>query len=275
MKKIIFPIGVLALLTASCNNESSTTEETQQEVTASEQTTASGLKYEILTEGTGKKPTSGDLVKVHYTGTLTDGKKFDSSLDRGEPISFKVGVGQVIPGWDEGIMLLNEGSKAKFTIPSNLAYGERGAGQIIPPNATLIFEVELVEVSEPIVPIPFDISGVKETKTKSGLKVYKLNTTEGETAKAGSGVAVHYTGYLEDGTKFDSSVERGQPFTFVLGQGQVIKGWDEGIALLKVGEKARLIIPPTLGYGENGTGPIPPNATLVFDVELIGVQPQN
>ena len=106
--------------------------------------TKSGLKYIILNKGDGKKPSSGDLVKVHYKGELLDGTIFDSSYKRNQPIEFKVGEGQVIPGWDEGIMLLNIGDKARFVIPSNLAYGENGAGGVIPPNATLIFEVELV-----------------------------------------------------------------------------------------------------------------------------------
>jgi len=91
-------------------------------------------------------------------------------------------------------------------------------------------------------------------------------------AVAGRKVSVHYSGYLTDGKMFDSSVESGQPFTFELGAKQVIAGWDEGIALLKVGGKARLIIPYNLGYGEQGNGPIPPKATLIFDVELMGVK---
>ena len=106
--------------------------------------TKSGLKYIILNKGEGDKPFSGDLVKVHYKGQLLDQTVFDSSYKRNEPIEFKVGEGQVISGWDEGIMLLNKGDKARFIIPSKLAYGESGAGGVIPPNATLIFEVELI-----------------------------------------------------------------------------------------------------------------------------------
>ena len=106
--------------------------------------TKTGLKYIILKKGEGKKPSSGDLVKVHYKGELLDGTVFDSSYKRDQPIEFKVGEGQVIPGWDEGIMLLDKGDKARFIIPSHLAYGKNGAGGVIPPNATLIFEVELV-----------------------------------------------------------------------------------------------------------------------------------
>ena len=108
--------------------------------------TSSGLLYFILNEGNGDKPKQGSNVSVHYSGYLLDGTKFDSSYDRGQPITFPIGAGRVIKGWDEGIALLSVGSKAKFIIPSHLAYGERGAGGVIPPNATLIFEVELVDV---------------------------------------------------------------------------------------------------------------------------------
>jgi peptidylprolyl isomerase len=108
--------------------------------------TDSGLYYRMDTVGSGPRPSKGQNVKVHYTGMLTDGSIFDSSVQRGTPIAIAIGVGQVIEGWDEGIMLLNEGSKARFVIPSHLGYGSRGAGGVIPPNATLIFDVELVKV---------------------------------------------------------------------------------------------------------------------------------
>ncbi|WP_099464875.1 MULTISPECIES: FKBP-type peptidyl-prolyl cis-trans isomerase [Parabacteroides] len=107
-------------------------------------TTPSGLQYKVEKEGTGAKPTDDDKVKVHYTGTLLDGTKFDSSLDRGEPLT--IGVGNVIKGWTEGLKLMPVGSKYIFWIPAELAYGERGAGQDIKPNSTLKFEVELLEI---------------------------------------------------------------------------------------------------------------------------------
>lgn len=107
-------------------------------------TTESGLQYEILTAGTGAMPTAADQVRVHYHGTLIDGKVFDSSVDRGEPVVF--GVGQVIPGWTEALQLMPVGSKWKIYLPSQIAYGERGAGGDIGPNAALIFEVELLEI---------------------------------------------------------------------------------------------------------------------------------
>ena len=106
--------------------------------------TASGLQYRVITEGSGAKPAAASKVKVHYTGKLTDGTVFDSSVQRGEPIDFA--LNQVIPGWTEGVQLMTPGSKYEFVIPSDLAYGDRGAGNAVPPGATLIFEVELLAV---------------------------------------------------------------------------------------------------------------------------------
>lgn len=107
-------------------------------------TTPTGLKYQILQEGTGPVAKSGDKVRMHYTGWLTNGTKFDSSLDRDEPFAFTLGSGQVIKGWDEGVAGMKQGEKRKLIIPPDLGYGKRGAGRVIPPNATLIFEVQFL-----------------------------------------------------------------------------------------------------------------------------------
>lgn len=113
----------------------------------------------------------------------------------------------------------------------------------------------------------------KVVTTSSGLKYTELKVGTGATPKTGQTVSVHYTGTLENGTKFDSSRDRGVPFEFPIGTGQVIKGWDEGISTMKVGGRRQLIIPPSLGYGAQGAGGvIPPNATLIFDVELLGIK---
>ena len=109
-------------------------------------TTASGLKYVEIAEGTGDTPSKGQTVSVHYTGTLESGKKFDSSRDRNQAFEFQIGEGQVIKGWDEGLSTMKVGGRRKLIIPADLGYGARGAGTVIPPNATLIFDVELLKV---------------------------------------------------------------------------------------------------------------------------------
>ena len=122
-------------------------------------------------------------------------------------------------------------------------------------------ETQSTTISEPVVG--------EEITTESGLKYIDDVLGAGDFPKTGDKVKVHYTGTLEDGTKFDSSIDKGQPITFPLGQGRVIKGWDEAIALMSKGEKRTLIIPPKIGYGAQGKGPIPPNSTLIFEVELV------
>lgn len=269
MRNILFSLSLLFIISCGNKNEENTEvklEEATMELKVGEEvTTESGLKYEVLTLGTGEKPTASDKVEVHYHGTLLDGTVFDSSVDRGETIKF--GLNQVIKGWTEGLQLMPTGSKFKFTIPSELAYGERKTGSI-PPNSTLIFEVELFSIEKAFVDTDFNLPG-KEEVAESGLRMIIHKEGSGDVAKVGQTVYVHYTGLLETGKKFDSSHDRGQPFSFKLGQGRVIKGWEEALALMKPGEKRTLIIPPELGYGERAAGPIPPNSILIFEVELV------
>ncbi len=240
-------------------------------------TTESGLQYIEEVAGTGRVAEAGTKVSVHYTGMLEDGTVFDSSVERGDPIDFVLGAGQVIPGWDEGIALMSTGGKARLVIPSELAYGAQGAGNgAIPPDATLTFDVELVDVQDgpPGAPAaPQEIAEADFSTTESGLQYYDMVEGSGAAAEAGQQVAVHYTGWLEDGTKFDSSLDRGEPFVFGLGQRQVIPGWDEGVAGMKPGGQRQLVIPSELAYGAAGAGGvIPPNATLIFEVELVEVR---
>jgi len=237
-------------------------------------TTASGLQYIITTPGQGAQAQAGQLVSVHYKGMLkSDSSKFDSSYDRGKPFEFPLGAGRVIQGWDEGISLLNVGTKATLIIPAALAYGPADRTGI-PANSDLIFEVELVSMREQPKPAEaYDITGIEEQTTESGIKYYKLHEVEeGVNPVDGQTVSMHYALYLADGKKLDSSWDRGQPLGFQLGVGQVIPGWEEGVKLMKIGEKMRMILPSSLGYGEQGNGPVPPNAELIFDMELVGVQ---
>ena len=132
-------------ISESAQTETETVTETGESMEDEMTTLPSGLKYQILTEGTGKTPTSTDRVTVHYSGTLVDGTEFDSSYKRGQPATFA--VGGVIPGWTEALQLMKEGAKWKLVIPPELAYGKRGAGGLIGPDATLNFEVELIKVN--------------------------------------------------------------------------------------------------------------------------------
>jgi len=234
--------------------------------------TESGLKYEITTHGNGELAEAGDTVVMHYTGKLEDGTKFDSSHDRNTPFRFELGIGRVIKGWDEGVALLHVGDKATFIIPPELGYGSRKTGAI-PANSTLIFDVELLEISKPIKIEPFNLEGKAKITTDSGLEFILVEKGHGKKATSGYTVSVHYTGFLDDGSIFDSSLKRSQPFEFTLGMKQVISGWDEGVAMMREGDKARLVIPFQLAYGERGyPGVIPPKATLTFDIELLEVK---
>ena len=139
---------IFAIITQSCNQQPKVINTKPWEIKTTDTiTTESGLKYLVIKKSNNPtKAEKGMMVNVHYTGFLTDGKVFYSSIERGNPISFELGTGSVIKGWDEGIELLQVGDKARFVIPSHLGYGSRGAGGVIPPNATLVFDVELMDV---------------------------------------------------------------------------------------------------------------------------------
>jgi len=156
MKRITFVLVALMITMGACNSNKTLTKKEQEmkdlktylkENKIKTDPTASGLYYIETQEGTGVQAEAGDMVKVHYTGKLLDGTVFDSSIDRGEPIEFKLGAGRVIKGWDEGIALMKEGGKATLIIPSNLGYGSREIPNVIPAYSTLVFDVELVEVN--------------------------------------------------------------------------------------------------------------------------------
>ncbi len=242
-------------------------------------TTASGLKYVDQRVGTGATAANGNQLQVHYTGWLRDGTRFESSRDRGQPFPFTLGAGRVIKGWDEGIVGMKVGGVRKLIIPANLAYGEQGSPPNIPPNAELTFEVELVAItgsqtaSNQTTQQAQDQTTTPPTiTTASGLKYIDERVGTGATAANGNQLRVHYTGYLANGTKFESSRDTSTPFNFTLGIGQVIKGWDEGIVGMKVGGIRKLIIPANLAYGATGSPPkIPANADLTFDVELLSI----
>ena len=259
----------------------------------------SGLYYIETLAGKGASVDTGTWVTMHFKVMMPDGKQIFSSYDKGEPMKFEYGKRFDTPGFEEGIGKMKKGGKATLIVPSKIAFGEAGRGAMVPPYATVIYEVELVDLQSKA---EYDKSqaAIKKTeqaklaatKTQEGdnmkkyLKEKNINVAptasglifvekvKGTGAKAGAGkkVKVHYTGTLLNGTKFDSSRDRNEPFEFTLGKGQVIKGWDEGIGMMNVGGKATHIIPSSIAYGERDMGSIPPFSTLVFDVELLDVK---
>ena len=233
--------------------------------------TPSGVEIQIIQHGKGKRAENGNIVRLHYTGKLTNGTIFDSSIQRDKPIQITLGKGQIIKGWEEALPYLHEGDKAILSVPPELAYGNQDLG-IIPPNSTLIFEIDLLEVVQSTPPEPFVTAGLDTLVLDSGLKIIIVKKGNGPKVSFGRQVVAHYTGYLPNGKVFDSSYLHGQPITFHPGSGQVIKGWDEAFPLLPKGTKARLIIPPYLAYGDHDTGPIPAGSTLVFDVEVVDIK---
>ena len=230
---------------------------------------SNGLKVIVAGKGKGAQVKKGGSVYIHYSGYLTNMTQFDASVSRGVPFKTVIGKGMVIQGWDEGIAMLSVGDTARLIIPASMGYGNRAAGKI-PANSTLIFDVIVLDYQAPIVAVPYKVEGIASQKTSSGLEYFVVKEGNGKAPAKGSKVSVHYTGYLQDGSIFDSSVQRDEYFTFNVGIGRVIKGWDEGILLMKEGSKFRLVIPYDLAYGEAGYPPvIPAKSTLIFDVELV------
>jgi FKBP-type peptidyl-prolyl cis-trans isomerase len=245
-------------------------------VSVAKSTTANAIAIEDFVIGEGPEAVKGGEVEVHYTGYLTDGSVFDSSLKRPRPFSFELGAGRVIKGWDEGVAGMKVGGKRKLVIPAKMGYGERRAGKI-PPNSTLVFTIELLSFTPPPPPpqplTAFEGKPVSTKKLEKGMVAVDYKLGDGAEARTGDTVSVHYRGTLKDGTEFDSSLARPRPLVFPLGQGRVIKGWDIGIAGMKVGGLRKLIIPAELAYGDRARGKIPANADLTFTVELMAVKP--
>lgn len=230
-----------------------------------------GLQVEDTEIGSGDPAKRNDHLTIHFKGYLSDGEVFESTYEMDQPMPVQVGAGNLpMRGWDEGMIGMREGGKRTLTIPPELAFGDEGAGNIIPPGEEITMEVELLQIDEP--PEQWDYPEDELESTESGLQYYIHEEGSGETPEEGVTVTVHYSGFLEDGSMFDSSHQRDEPFQFQVGTGQVIQGWDEGVLDMSPGERRTLVIPPELGYGDTGAGDaIPPDATLYFDIEMISI----
>lgn len=208
--------------------------------------------------GTGPVVKSGMAVTVTYRGTLMNGKEFDSSKDRA-PFVFVIGQGQVIKGWDQGLLGAKVGTTRALTIPPDMAYGSRGAGADIPPNSTLKFTVNILR-AEP-------------STGGEDLEIVDLVPGKGRAAKNGDSVEVHYRGTFLNGKPFDDSYSRNQPLPVTLGAGGVVPGFERGILGMKVGGKRKVTIPFALAYGATGRPPkIPAMSTLVFELQLVKIK---
>jgi FKBP-type peptidyl-prolyl cis-trans isomerase len=262
------------------------------------QPSATGVYYMESKKGSGKAPVTDQYATVHFTVSLLDGMKLFSTVERGEPIDFKVGSKFENPGFQEAVGKMKEGGKATAIVPSSMAFGAQGAGNIVPPFSTLYYELELVKVmtedewnrkqEAAEAKKAADQARVSKEEDAAIAKFMKDNNLKATTTlpnglifiekQAGTGarpvdgkkVKVHYTGKLLNGSVFDSSIDRGEPLEFVIGRGSVIEGWDTGIPLLSEGGKGMLIVPSRIGYGPQAMGEaIPANSTLIFDVELV------
>jgi len=252
------------------------------------------MYYVITEKGNGPKVSTGDHISVHYTGKLvSNDSTFDSSIPRKEPFKISVGAGKVIKGWDQGLQVFQKGSKGKLLIPSKMGYGNRGAGPI-PGGADLMFDIELIDIIDPVVyekelaerskvvnkkfadriaqiagqnfadQIAIDKplleayakkNNLEFITTPSGIMIVIEEKGSGMTPIAGESlVDVHYTGKTLDGNIFDTSLGKGRPFTVLVGGGRVIPGWDEGLLHFQQGGKGKLLIPSSLAYGVQGGG---------------------
>jgi len=233
--------------------------------------TQPGIEIFDEKEGTGTKLGAGMELTFHHTGWLTSGFKFGSSKNLGKPAKAAFGTGKLIRGLELGLESMKQGGIRWLRISPSMAYGPVAMTNI-PPNSTLIFRIQADSVefdAELAASMDFfpNAQNVKWIDAQDGLKYFIEKEGSGNPIKAGEIIKAHYTGWLSDGTKFDSSRDRGEPISLELGAGRVIRGWDLGLEGMRPGEKRLLLIPPALGYGSRGGGPIPPEATLIFAVE--------
>ena len=247
----------------------------------------SGLEYVDHTLGTGKEAKEGDLVQMDFSAWVVrdstnlfgdwtkDSTKAASSMgstkQNGRPVKLVLSNDFFVNGLDKGIVGMKEGGHRTIIIPAKLAYAGRSMPLSILPNGRLKFQIELIAVKKMTAVKRWDVDKTKFRTLKDGLKYIVVKPGDGPAIDSGDVVTLHYSGYLENGKKFDSSVEREEPLVFPYKVQKFIKGFNEGIGMMKQGEKAEFIIPPDLAYGSQSNRMIPANSTLIFDIEILKV----
>ena len=298
MKPRIYSCIVLALglILNSCGGDDEISQEAQLEVDIQKinnyittqglqnvQSTESGLHYIVTKEGTGNfHSDNNNVVVVNYEGRLLNGDKFDSSIDRGTPFTFTLGVGQVIGGWDEGIALFSEESEFTLIIPSSLAYGTRGTGSI-GANEVLVFDIKIFSDNEllarDVESIEAYIESISLTgvqTTDSELRYVITEPGSGDLIKFGDEVSVSYIGYFLGGGIFARTLPE-QTFDFTVGLDDVIDGWDESMSFLKPGAEGTFLLPSKIAYGrvgalnEFGEQIIFPNEPIIYEISVVSV----
>lgn len=233
--------------------------------------TETGLKYKITKQGEGEYPNAGDKVWVHYYTKLTNDSLFDTSIERG-PLEVYLGQGQLIKGWEEGLKLIKPGGSILLIIPPKLAYGSQEFHGL-PANSTLICEINLLQVNKGKKIEPFDITNLQPKKTPEGITYYCIKQGQGENAKIEDNAYIHYSGFLPNGSIFDSSVKKGAPVHIITGINQLFEGFDIALKLMNKGSKYRFIIPHKLAYNTKGYGnAVPPNTNITLDIELVDLK---
>ena len=262
-------------------------------IAAGQGDTPTDLKISVLAPGDGAAVTKGDHLFVNYLGQLWTGKVFDNSFDRGQAFDFDVGKGGVIPGWDEGLVGQKVGSRVLLVIPPAKGYGAQGAGADIPPNATLVFVVDVLgsfnaTSSATGTPVPLADAMLPKVTAEAGKKpmieipssgapsalvAKTLVQGDGPAVEKGKTLVAQYVGVVwATGKQFDASWDRGAVASFPIGVDKVIKGWDETLVGQRIGSRVLLVIPPDKGYGTNGNARagISGTDTLVFVVDILG-----
>ncbi len=248
----------------------------------------SGLMFVDDTLGTGTVAKTGEYISIHFRAwvikdstdlfsdwtkdtTKTQSRLGDSYVFN-RPIKYILGPeGGFIKGSTEGIEGMKVGGTRTIIIPSKLAYGEKGF-RTIPPNSDIKLVVQLLDARELTKVEPWKVDSTKYITTKSGLKYIVLKKGTGPLPDSGDVVTINYSGYLTNGKKFDSSVERNEPISYPFKVQRMIPGWQEATAMMNKGSKYRLLIPPKLAYGNRAVGEIPANSTLMFDVEMVDIK---